>query len=118
MKTTGIPEYRHAMKVAGNTIGRRAATVTRKTGADITRDAKILAPYELGTLENSIGMEVTGDGRSGHMSVSIGPTVLYGKYQEEGTSKMAAQPYLRPATDRHLPAWQAALEAISTEGFQ
>lgn len=110
MKTHGIVEYQAAMRVAGATVGVRAATATRKTGASITRDAKIMAPVDFGTLRDSIGMEVVGDGRSGVMRVSVGPTVLYGKFQEEGTSTMAAQPYLRPATDRHVPGWSAALE--------
>lgn len=110
MKTTGLIEYQTTMRLASHTVGARAAQATRKSGADITRDAKIFAPYEFGTLENSIGMEVTGDGRNGRMSVSVGPTALHGKFQEEGTSRMAAQPYLRPATDRHVPGWTAALE--------
>lgn len=110
MNTTGIVEYRAAMRLAGATVGARAAGATRKTGANITRDAKINAPVKSGNLRASIGMEVTGDGRRGVMTVSVGPTAKYGKFVEEGTSRMAAQPYLRPATDKHLPGWTAALE--------
>ena len=112
MKTTGIVEYKTSMATAAIRVGAGAAIATRKTGASITRDAKIMAPVEFGTLRDSIGMEVAGDGRSGVMRVSVGPTVLYGKFQEEGTSTMAAQPYLRPSTDRHLPGWTAALETL------
>lgn len=113
MKTTGLTEYRAAMRVAAATVGARAAAATRKSGADITRDAKALAPVDTGNLRASIGMTVTGDGRNGTMRVEVGPTAHYAAYVELGTSRMRAQPYLRPATDRHVPGWQAALEQVA-----
>lgn len=117
MRTTGLTEYRAAMGLAANTVGRRAATATRKTGADINRDAKALAPVDTGNLRASGGMDISGDGRNGHMQVSVGFTANYAQYVEEGTSRMAAQPFLRPATDRHLPGWYAALEQINGGGL-
>lgn len=95
------------------TVGAKAATATLKAGADITRDAKALAPVDTGNLRASIGMTVTGSGAHGRMSVEIGPTANYGEYVETGTSRMAAQPYLFPATDRNVPGWYAALEQVS-----
>ena len=116
MNTTGIDQYRASMRLAATTVGARAAAATRKAGADITRDAKTLAPVDTGNLRASIGMETTGDGRAGSMTVSIGPTAHYGAYVEQGTSRMAAQPYLAPATQRHVPGWRAALEHIAKGG--
>ncbi|MEN3123272.1 HK97-gp10 family putative phage morphogenesis protein [Janibacter sp. LM] len=112
--TDGLTQYQGAMRLASATVGARAATATRKTGAAITRDAKIGAPVDTGNLRASLGMLVTGDGRTGRMAVSIGPTAAYGKYVEQGTSRMAAQPYLAPATARHVPGWHAALTRINT----
>lgn len=117
MSTTGITEYKTAMRLAATTIGARAAAATRKAGADITRDAKTLAPVDTGNLRASIGMETTGDGRAGVMTVAVGPTAAYGAYVEHGTSRMAAQPFLAPATQRHVPGWQAALEHIAKGGL-
>lgn len=117
MKTTGLTEYRSSMALAAARVGAGAAMVTRKAGANITRDAKRLAPVDTGNLRASIGMETTGDGRTGSMRVAVGPTASYGSYVETGTSRMAAQPYLRPATDRHMPGWMAALEKIAGGGL-
>lgn len=90
-------------------VGARAALAIRKTARDIERDAKIMAPVDTGNLRNSISTEITGDGRSGSMTAIIGPTAHYGIYQELGTSRMAAQPYLFPAADRHEPGFIAAM---------
>ena len=117
MIVNGVLQYRTAMRLASATVGVRAAAATRKAGADITRDAKTLAPVDTGNLRASIGMEVSGDGRAGVMTVAVGPTAAYGAYVEQGTSRMAAQPYLAPATQRHVPGWQAALEHVAKGGL-
>lgn len=84
-------------------VQRRASQAIRKTAHDIEADAKALAPVDTGNLRNSIGSEV------GLLEAEIGPTAEYGGYVEEGTSRMAPQPYLRPAYDRRVPALQRAL---------
>lgn len=117
MKTTGIVEYKAAMRLAGATVGLRAAAATRKTATSIERDAATLAAVDTGNLRASIGTTYAGDGRNGVMTARIGPTANYGAYVEEGTSRMAAQPYLRPATDRHVPGWGKALEQIALGGL-
>ena len=98
---------------AAGRVGRDMANVIRKGAADIQRDAKILAPVDTGNLRNSISTTITGDGRTNRMSAEIGPTANYGIYLEFGTSKMRAQPYLFPATDRHEPAILAAMEQVA-----
>lgn len=50
------------------------------------------APRDTGLLSGSIHHRVTGE-----KEVSIGTNVEYGKYQELGTYKMAAHPFLVPA---------------------
>lgn len=117
MIVDGVLQYKTAMRLAASTVGARAAAVTRKTGADITRDAKTLAPVDTGNLRASIGMETAGDGRNGRMTVAIGPTASYAIHLEYGTSRIAAQPFLWPATERHLPGWQAALQHIAKGGL-
>lgn len=56
--------------------------------------AKMLAPVDTGTLKNSIHVENTGLGKR-----IVTDSVEYGVYVELGTSRMAAQPYLVPATE-------------------
>lgn len=72
-------------------------------GAEVEARAKAKCPvgtsqstgkpnYKGGTLRNSITHQKSGD-----MEVQVGTNVEYGKYVEVGTSKMRAQPYLKPA---------------------
>lgn len=102
---------------ADKVVGAGVQRVVRKAAKDIQRDAKILAPYEFGTLRNSI---TTSDLRSvghGDSSVEIGPTVNYGYFQEYGTSRMPPQAYMNPAADRNEPAFMQALEQLGMEAL-
>ena len=95
-----------ALGVAGAVIGGRAEVALAKTAFDIEGDAKVFVPVRTGNLRNSIGSDVEG------LSADIGPTADYGGYVEFGTSKMAPQPYLMPATDRNLDGLMEALGQI------
>lgn len=63
-----------------------------QTGADIASLASQLAPVDTGNLRDSIGAVPVSS-----TQVEIGTAELYGKFQEYGTSQMAAQPFLTPA---------------------
>lgn len=65
----------------------------------IKRDAKINAPVDTGDLRASISsmVEKEGQGQSTKWIGRIYTNLEYAKYQEFGTSKMKAQPYLLPA---------------------
>jgi HK97 gp10 family phage protein len=88
-----------------------AEQVVTKAAADITAGAQSLAPVDTGALRNSIGYENTSSGEEA--SAEVGPTVTYAGYVENGTSRMRAQPYLRPATDQVEPSFTAAAEQIA-----
>lgn len=94
----------------GKEIALRAEVASRvaidATMAACVRDAKQTHTFvnRTGTLQNSIrivdfaarhGLNI--QGRWGSQAVA------YAIYIELGTSRMAAQPYLRPAADRHYP---------------
>lgn len=66
------------------------------------------APVDTGNLRNSITFQVD----SPTDSVVIGTNVEYGKYQEFGTSRMKAQPYLRPAVEEHLDEYKRIAESF------
>lgn len=106
--------YAAALAAGGERVGALVSTVTRKAGNDIERTAKILAPVDTGYLRNSISTSVEGSGHAASITVEVGPTANYGAFVEDGTSRMAPQPYMGPATDRVVPLWQRALEAIAT----
>lgn len=71
--------------------------------------AKGLSPVDTGRLRNSISHTVDGD------TAYIGSNVEYAPYQELGTSKMKAQPYLKPAVQNHLSEYQSILEDALSE---
>lgn len=92
-----------------------ARSAVAKTAADISRDAKILAPVDTGNLRNSIGYDLRHE-RDGS-EAEIGPTANYGIYLEYGTSVMAAQPYLGPAFDRRIPGFEKAMEQLGGDAI-
>lgn len=66
--------------------------------------AKLLAPVDTGRLRNSISHTADDD------AAYIGTNVEYAAYQELGTSRTAAQPYLRPAVELHVNEYKAIAE--------
>ena len=103
------------------TCDTRAEDVCTRIAYLVEQDAKMNAPYDTGALSASISTTTrTSDGggegaaaaaNPKAMAVSlpkpeapyyavVGPCVDYGIYQEFGTSRMAAHPYLLPAVDR------------------
>jgi HK97 gp10 family phage protein len=58
--------------------------------------AKTLVPVDTGTLKNSIQVDEVTD-----RMAEIAPHTDYAEHVEFGTSRMAAQPYMRPALDEH-----------------
>lgn len=88
---------------------RKAQQAIRKTALDIESKAKQFAPVDTGALRSSIGSTITGGG----MSAVIGPTVAYAPYQEWGTSRMEAHPFMGPAVNAAEPGFVAAMEQIA-----
>ena len=84
-----------------------AERAVRTAARDIESAAKSLAPTRTGALRGSISSDIDG------LTAEVGPTEFYGVFVEEGTSKMAPQPFLDPATDRALPRFYADLERIA-----
>lgn len=103
------------LQTVGGRIGAPTAMVLRRTAYAIEGDAKVFAPVDTGNLRNSISTEIAGDGRFGAMTAEIGPTAEYGIYQEFGTSRMPAHPFMGPAFDRHTPGYTAALANIAAK---
>lgn len=75
-------------------------------GMQAESHAKVYCPVDTGRLRASITHEATND------TVIIGTNVEYGKYQELGTSRMAGQPFLRPAIVNHLEEYKRIMESI------
>src|SRR5512138_302462 len=75
----------------------KASQAVMKTAAAIEADAKDEAPVDTGALRNSIHTE-----KEDELTAVVSDGVEYGIYQELGTRKMAAQPFLIPAVERNV----------------
>lgn len=96
------------LKGSGTKAKQMAGAAVQKTAADIAADAKSIAPVDTGNLKGSIGVT-----RLDRLEAEVGPTAEYGIYLELGTSRMAAQPFMGPATDRRVPGFVQAMEQIA-----
>lgn len=68
--------------------------------------AQMKCPVDTGNLRASITHEVD----TGEKAVYIGTNVEYAPYVELGTSKMGAQPFLRPAATEHGDQYRQVLK--------
>lgn len=80
-----------------------AERIVAKTAHDIEATAEQIVPVETGLLKNSIRAQVSG------LDAVVVADTEYAEYVELGTSRMAAEPYMGPAFDRHEPRLEAAL---------
>ena len=69
--------------------------------------AKKLCPVKTGNLRNSITYTV----RDSEYATYIGTNVEYASYVELGTSKMTAQPYLKPAVTDYSDTYKRLIRA-------
>lgn len=99
---------------APKALGHLARTVVRKTAKDIESTAKGLAPVDTGNLKSSIGTsDLRAMGTSGSIEAEVRATANYAIYQELGTSRMAAQPFMGPAASKHEPGFAEAMAQIA-----
>lgn len=82
-------------------------------GKKCTEYAKEKCPVDTGALKASLTYQVN----AGEQYVDVGtPDILYGKYQELGTSRMRAQPFLRPAAEGHTSEYKSIVENAMKNG--
>lgn len=84
-------------------INDKAQQNLRKACIIAETEAKRLAPVDTGRLKSSITHRVSA------FRAEIGSPVHYAAYQEFGTRKMEAHPYLRPAI---INKWDEIVKAI------
>jgi len=126
IKVTGDRELIAKLKKLGDQTGGRMLETAVVSGALLVQnEAKRLAPVKTGNLRRSIhvgghseeseladstGSDIEGSSHSASEAhVLVGTNVEYGTYQEFGTSKIPARPYLRPALDEQADAVQTEI---------
>ena len=74
-------------------------------GARWESDAKQMAPVDTGRLRNSIEHHPEGTD-----TMVVETNVEYATYQEMGTSKMKAQPYMKPSGENNVDTFKNIIE--------
>ena len=77
----------------GGSMGR----ALRAGAAVVEIHAKYYVPVDIGYLQSSIGVKESNDSRA-----IVAAKAEYAAYVEFGTSRMSAQPYMRPAVYSHV----------------
>ena len=107
MRVRGSEQLRRNLDRLGGAQRRQAQRDGLEAGARVVEThAKVLCPIDTGTLRNSIMVDEVTPERA-----LIAPHTDYAEHVEFGTSRMAAQPYMRPALDQHEGEILAAVEA-------
>jgi HK97 gp10 family phage protein len=89
----------------------KAGQIVNTYGLSIAGEAAKNAPLDTGALRNSILSE---SGMTGDLSYTVQDGVEYGVFQELGTSRMSARPFLLPAVE----AWRQRFENAFSELFK
>jgi HK97 gp10 family phage protein len=97
MTVRGGAELQRNLNRLAGAERRQAQRDGLEAGARIVEThSKILCPVDTGFLRNSIQVDSVTP-----IEAIIAPHTDYAEYVEFGTSRMAAQPYMRPALDEH-----------------
>jgi HK97 gp10 family phage protein len=81
--------------------------IVSATGKQVEGKAKIKAPVDTAALRNSILSEMVAE-----FTAHVGPHVEYAIYQEFGTYKMAAHPFLVPAVEETAAEFEGAMAKV------
>lgn len=100
----GIVTFTSHRAELNNAIKEAKARALEIVGGKAETYAKQLAPVDTGNLRNSITHEQLDEDTE-----VIGTNVEYAPYQELGTSKMPAHPFLRPAAEGHGEEYKAII---------
>ena len=82
-------------------IKQRGPEIVRRTTHDVARTMRVLAPVRTGELRSEIE-----EFMAGRLTGIIRENDLAGIHVEYGTAHVDAQPYIRPAVERHRRAFE------------
>ena len=104
--TRGVTAYGAQLGRAGYRATKLAAAVVAKTTFDCQRVAKQMAPVDTGALRAGIQADVWG------LVGEVVSTAEYSAFQEYGTWKMRAHPFMGPAREKVTPGFVKAMGEI------
>lgn len=101
-------KYKSNRKSIEKALSNAEKVVLLGIGEYVEGQAKLLTPVNTGNLRGSISHQVN----ESNQSVMIGTNVEYAVYQEKGTSKQEAQPFLTPAVENNVANIKALAERL------
>lgn len=115
---TASAEIRGMARRLGNAPDRMVQGVrqaTGKTTLDTLADSRRNAPVDTAYLRNSGSVHIEPGGPTTPVVGEVRFGADYARHVEDGTENMAPRPYLRPAMEKHAPAWEQALGQLGLE---
>lgn len=112
MSGDGLRKYAAELVSESKSLRARASTVVRKVAFDTEATAKRLAPVDTGNLRSSIITQVSGDG----LTAGVVATASYAHWVEHGTTQMAPQPFMGPATEENASLFYEAMSRLAESG--
>lgn len=107
-------QYKSNKKAVDTELARLFSMTLTGAGEIVRSNAVQLSPKDTGRLQNSIDYQVNPFERE----VIIGTPVEYGIYQELGTSRMGAKPFLKPGMLMSANAINQLAKKIFGGGFK
>lgn len=106
MGTVSVTVRAHGRKTSAEVLAKTSLAI-RKAAHDIEAQAKVRAPVDTGNLKNSI--QASGS----DVEWRVDSPAEYSLYQEMGTRRMAAHPFMIPAVEIVRPVFLAALKSLT-----
>lgn len=112
MSGDALRRYAAELTSESKSLRVRASKVVRKVAFDTEATAKRLAPVDTGNLRSSITTQMTGDG----LTAGVVATASYAHWVENGTTRMAPQPFMEPATEENTPLFYETMARLAEAG--
>lgn len=109
MSADGFAAFARDLVRVATGLDARGQAAAKKVGRNALKTAQSLAPRDTGALRGAI--RLTQDGERAIVSTSL----YYAAFQEFGTSKMAPNPYMGPAFQRHAPELVREVEKVADD---
>lgn len=112
IKVTGDRKLQQSLLAASGRFDKETITVLRRVAVKVRRRQKELAPVDDGDLKKSISYRIRGS--RNRRIADIGPRLgdMYPAYQEYGTARMAANPFVMPSLEGRADELADGLDAL------
>jgi HK97 gp10 family phage protein len=105
------------LEKAGPRVGAAVSQQVRKTAKAVEASAKAGVPVKSGALRDSIDTKIFGTGNSKRTTAVVRAGTDHARFVEEGTSRQAPQPFMKPALDQHTQRFMAGIGKAVGEGL-